>query len=222
MFKKRKNLKGDLLIVIVPIFLVIVLLSFFLYKDIKGLVPTVPGETVVDDAYAIAEYDYHLRNNATEFQKTKFKELKDAMKSEVKDDKLIAGLIVENFVSDLYTMTNKAGAHDVGGLYYVYSPQRILYFYDIKQNFYSQLSKMADEYGADNLLEVITTSTEVNEEEEVEIDGKNYASFRVKCNWQYKDVKLDTSSFVDVQYFNVYKLDNGRFEIYNQYGDANE
>ena len=223
MFKKKKELFRDLVILIIPIVVLILAIGYFLYKDVKSIVPDNSSkEEVVDDAFTISEYDYHLRNNATEFQKTKFKELKDAFSSEVKDDELIAGLVVENFVSDLYTMTNKTGAHDVGGLYYVYSPQRILYFNDVKQNFYSQLTKLIKEYGNDNLLEVISTSVETTKSDDIEIDGKTYPNYSVKCNWEYKDSTFDTESFVDKQYFQVYKLDNGRFEIFNQVGDANE
>lgn len=223
MFKKKKNLKRDLGVVIIPILIIIIVLGFFLYKDIKALVPSNPSvDKDVDNAFTIAEYDYHLRENATEFQKMKFKELKDAINSKEQDDSLVAGLIVENFVSDLYTMTNKSGSHDVGGVYYVFSPQRIQYFYDVKHNFYEQLSQLKDKYGSENLLEVSSTTVEVNDGSGFELDGKTYPSFDITCEWSYKDGNMDTSEFVDRQYFNVYKLDSGRFEIYNQFGDANE
>ena len=224
MFKKKKNLAMDLSIVLIPCLLIICMLGYSLLKDVKNMIPQ-DNVVVEKDTHNINDYDYHLKDDATEFQLNKFTELKTEIEKEEseKDDLKIASLIVENFVSDMYTWTNKKGSYDMGGLYYVYSPSRLIIKEENENTLYLNLGNYIKEYGQENLLEVTSVTATAKENGQIELNGEKYDAFHVDCEWTYKESSVfNTNDFVDKQYFSLIKLPTGRFEIYEQFGDANE
>ena len=224
MFNKKKNLLIDLCIVLIPCILIICVLGYSLLNDLKSMI-TQNHIVVEKDTHNIKDYDYHLKEDATEFQLNKFTELKTEIEKEEseKDDLKIASLIVENFVSDMYTWTNKKGSYDMGGLYYVYSPSRLIIKEENENTLYLNLGNYIKKYGQENLLEVTSVTAKAKEDGQVELNGEKYDGFYVDCEWTYKDSTVfKTDDYVNKQYFKLIKLPSGRFEIYEQFGDANE
>ena len=64
---------------------------------------------------------YSLRKNGTDYQKAIYTQLSDAFDQEVINEEAISGLVVQNFVADFYTWTNKLRFNDVVGLQFLHN-----------------------------------------------------------------------------------------------------
>ena len=224
------------LLFILPIFIAIGAFGYVIYKDAKSLLNTATGNVEHKPENIVEGMGYVIRDNATDIQKEYFKELKVAVEGDEEegiqpsDDQTIAGLICKNYVADFYTWTNKVSQYDVGGLYYVYQPQRKAVYTEARDGFYKYLSNYINDYGAENLIEVESvdvksvtkqnytytvvdtiTDKETTETEEVTREYKDL--YLVKCTWTYKEgSKISTSQMDKSMYFLVTKRD-GIFEI---------
>ena len=178
LFNNKKSRGLMVALLVLPFLVIIGIFGYNTYKRVKDVLNTVTGETVIRDENKIVGYDYILRDNATEYQKAIFLELKNALEGVVEegttalDDAAIAGLVCKNYVADFYTWTNKQGQYDVGGMYYIYNGEfensdhfRENVYQNARYNFYTYLSTYKTKYGASNLLEVenveVTSSTKV-------------------------------------------------------------
>ena len=169
--------------------------------------------------------DYHLRSNATKYQTELFRELTKAIEDGT-DKYNIARLVAENYVADFYTWSNKDGTYDVGGMYYVYSPQKTTIYTQARNTYYKYVTYYINQFGAKNLLEVENiTSTLGDKVGSYEFEGKKYDSYFVTCEWTYKnedtfkDISMKSGDdFVKKEYFTIIEK-NGRFEIVQAYGD---
>ena len=218
LFRDKKKRYRNLILVLLPLILLIGIFGYLSADSIMSLIGGITGNSNMAIG-SIDSMDYHLIKGATDLQKDLFRDLDKAVKNE--DDKEIAALVVENFVADFYTWTNKAGQYDVGGMYYVYSPQKNIIYNQARNQFYKYVSKYIEEYGQENVLEVATVEAVCGDEiKEYTIDGKTYQSYYVECNWTYVDNENFTErEYRTKEYFKVIKNDVGRFEIVQAYGD---
>ena len=195
-------------------------------------------DTNPGDENKISTMNYVLRDNATDYQKQLFSELKQAVENDA-DSTTIAGLVCENFVADYFTWTNKIGQYDVGGLCYFYSGKNeTLKFKEnvylkSRDSFYKYLNKYINDYGSNNLLEVNSVSIDksnktdyqyiIHEANQLLVDEEgstywafgdsNFDCYDVTCSWSYKEESsLDANKFISKLNFIVIKR-NGRFEI---------
>ena len=223
----------NLLLVILPFVILIIVFVFISVRSISSIAGNTSGSSTESYKYSIDSMDYHLRSNATKYQEELFKELSSAVE-DGSDKFKIATLVAENFVADFYTWTNKENSYDVGGMYYVYSPQKVTIYHNARDDYYKYLTYYINTFGSDKLLEVESIEASVGETTTTyEIDGKSYDSYFVTCKWTYKN--LDTFSginiiqsdndeesedgFVTKCYFTVIENEDGRFEIVEAYGD---
>lgn len=215
-----------------PFIILITVFAITAYKDVKSIKDMATNTVEVKDENIIKEYNYVLRDNATDVQKEYFAELKEAIETEGTDRATIAGLVAKNFVADYYTWTNKLGQYDVSGMYYVFDEQKDVIYTQSRDEFYKYLSSYINEYGSENLLEVesvtvtkaqrtpydyyLTVEVHSYDEEEGHIytDVENeYEAYDVACTWTYKENnKFDTSKYATSMNFIVIS-NNGRFEI---------
>lgn len=218
LFKDKKRRYKNLILIILPFVLLIGIFGYLSADSIMSLIGGVSGNSNSTTS-SIDSMDYHLLKGATDLQKDLFKDLDHAIKDGEKSE--IAKLVAENYVADFYTWTNKAGQFDVGGMYYVYSPQKTAIYNKARNEFYKYVSKYIEEYGQKNILEVASVEAECDEQSEpYELDGKTYESYFVTCNWTYVDHKDFTErEYRTKEYFNVIVNENGRFEIVQAYGD---
>ena len=95
---------------VLAIIIVIVLLvgGYYLYSLTK-----------VKEISKIKEYNYTLYSDDTKIYKETFKELKDVLENNYNEIRY-ADLISELFVIDFYTLSNKKGNTDIGGLEFIY------------------------------------------------------------------------------------------------------
>lgn len=210
--KKRRYLY--LFLAILPFLIAIGVFGFIVFRDAKSLLAMATGNTEIKDENIISSMNYVLRDNATDVQKECFAQLKEAIESSA-DDATIAGLVCENYVADFYTWSNKAGQYDVGGLYYVYEPQKETIYTQARDGMYKYLSTYIKDYGASNLLEVdnVEVKSAKKRADKYQVDENTYNAFDVQCEWTYKENdKFSAAKYAKKMYFIV--IDNGkRFEI---------
>lgn len=162
-FENKKTRYLYLLLCVLPLFIVMGVFGYIIYKDAKSLLSLAKGDATIEvkDEHVIPNMNYVLRDNATDVQKEYFAELKNAIENNTSSDEEVAGLLCKNFIADFYTWSNKAGQYDVGGLYYVYDGEQETtgefkkkLYTEIRDTFYKYLSTYINEYGSENLLEV--------------------------------------------------------------------
>ena len=220
LFKNPKTRYRNLGLIILPFVLLFCLFGFLAWRSAGNLLG---GSTSM--ANSIDTMDYHLRANATEYQRSLFQELSDLCltDAENKDKAAIAASVVENYIADFYTWTNKAGSYDVGGLYYVYSPSKSNIYTAARSTFYRYLNNYINEYGSENLLEVAPDSIVIEgtgESSDYEYNGQTYDSYYFHAYWSYVDHDgFDESDYETSENFLVIENEDGRFEIVQAYGD---
>lgn len=235
LFENKQIRYKYLLLFILPFVIAIAVFGFVAFKEVKNLAGLVTGSNEIKSENVIEKYNYVLRNNATEYQKECFAELKQAIEVEYASDETIAGLVCKNFIADHYTWSNKQGQYDVGGMYYLFSLEKSKEnaYIQARDSFYKYLSKYIKDYGVTNLLEVdniqINSVTKldvpyfavVNTHFYDEEAGHSYIDtgyefeedWNVSCSWTYKsNSKFDTSSYATSMNF-IVVINNGRFEI---------
>ena len=232
LFADKKKRYLLMLAFMLPFIIAIAIFSSIAYREIKNLKDLAKGGQVETKAENIIEsMNYILRDKPTDLQKEYFAQLKEAIEAEEPaDDVTIAGLVAKNYVADFYTWTNKVSQYDVGGLYYVYQPQRKAVYTEARDGFYKYLSNYINDYGVENLIEVESvevksvtkqnftytvvdtiTDKETTETEEVTREYKDL--YLVRCTWTYKEGStISTSQMDKAMYFLVTKRD-GIFEI---------
>lgn len=230
--KKWLNHKGYrhivTLIFILPILIVIVLCGLKIYDEAKSMLGNVTGQeidstTKQDNVIEYGGSSYTLRENPTDVQKEYFKELKEACgNSDGSNDsnRLIAELVIKNYISDLYTFSNKYGQYDVSCLSYLYEYQKNELYVQIRDQFYKYINNYINEYGADNLIEVENVEVTVDDSTfefsfEIDEDKTEYDAYNAVATWNYvqKDSKFNTSQFATKCYFVVAVRGAGKLEI---------
>ena len=218
LFKNPKTRLRNLIIIISFFVLLAVFFVIFSINSLSTTLDAATNDTIdVSEKYVIRSMDYHLRNNATAFQEELFSELKDCIENGSREE--IAKSVAENFVADFYTWTNKSGLYDVGGMCYIYGPNKNNMCFQARDYFYHYLNYYIDEYGQSNLLEVESIDSSVEKRESYAYENSEYDAYFVICNWAYKDnAKFPTDGYYTREYFTVIDH-NGRFEIVEAYGD---
>lgn len=217
LFKDKKKRYLNLILILLPFVILMGIFGFAVFKSAKGISNNVGGEVAFSNS--IDTMDYHLRANATDYQKELFKELDQAVKDG--DKEKIAECVAKNYIADFYTWTNKSGSYDVGGMYYVYSPSKVNIIVQARDQFYKYLSTYIKEYGSENLLEVIEVSAEGGKSDSTySVNDKTYEMYYFECNFKYNEnTKLNLNDFITKLYLTVIENEDGRFEIVQCYGD---
>mgnify|MGYP004462848317 FL=1 len=225
LFKNPKTRKRNLILAILPFVILAGICGFIAFKSVSSISGNAQGNSKDSYKDSIDSMDYHLRSNATKYQTELFKDLTKVVE-DGSDKYEIARLVAENYVADFYTWSNKDGTYDVGGMYYVYSPQKTAIYTQARNTYYKYVTYYINQFGAKNLLEVENiTSTLGDKEGSYEFEGKKYDSYFVTCEWTYKnedtfkDINMKSGDgFVKKEYFTIIEKD-GRFEIVQAYGD---
>ena len=224
----------------IPFIAILVFCGVKLYGEVKSIKDLATNSMEIKDENRVSSMEYVLREDATEYQKELFKELKEGVEETGLSDQEIANLVCKNFVADFYTWTNKQGQFDVGGMYYIYDGEfkdsshfRENVYKNARYGFYKYLSTYIKQFGKENLLEVenveVTKSTKgddvvisehvANKEDENGEwydyrEDRTFEAYYITCNWTYKAVtgKFDITHYPTTSNFVVIK-DGDRFSI---------
>lgn len=171
----------------------------------------ITGETVV-----LSNEMYTLKGNPTSYEKEVFKELTAEIESSEPDDRVIAGLVVKNFIADYYTWSNKSGGFDVGGRNYVFYMENLNFTQTSRRYYQYEMSKyLANGIEASQLQTVNDiTIMFADHGNGYDYKGKIYDSYYVMANWTYAENEfIDTSVFPTFAEFTLVKTEEGRYEI---------
>lgn len=209
--KKQSKFQHYIRITVVFLGITLIIATLIFALTIGGFLGKT-GETVV-----FTNDWYTLKGNPNSYQKELFKELTNEInKGDKADDRLLAALLVENFIADYYTWNNKLGTYDVGGKDFIY--------YKEFTNF-DQTSRRYFMIDMGNYLSKGIAIADLNEVESITITfadhsngydyyGTNLESYYVTATWTYKaNDKIDTSVFQNAAEFTVIKSDDGRYAI---------
>ena len=216
MVKKNKNIKNKTKITIIVIGITIILLFLILLIGVSIISDTQDLSNTQGNIEEQSNEYYVIESNATDYQKELYEKLSEQLNNEPNKVE-IAKTVVQSFVADFYTWTNKDGSYDVGGLEYIYASSLTNFNLAAREYFYNQLSTYIDDYGKENLLEVtdVRVSGDYAPTSFVR-DDVNLSTFYIEASWDYKDSTVfDSSDYQKIAYFNVVINESGRFEIVN-------
>ncbi len=179
--KLKKNAKKGLFvigIILIVLIIVVVLIKLPKGKEIKEV-------KIVNE---IKEYGYILKENETKEYKQLFKELKDILKQEEKDEEAYVKTIAKMFVIDFYTLKDKEAKTDVGGVDFVHQKAKEDFLEKAMDTIYKYVE--SNLYGDRNQKLPEVDQVEVKEVNQVffeYLDGKDEKAYEVALTWTYKE-----------------------------------
>lgn len=196
--------KTDAKILIIFIVVGVVLFGFLLFKVYNDFIKDNSVRKQID---SIGFYGYTLKKNDTDIYKTYFKELTKILNEKPINYTSYAKTMSKLFIIDLYTLNNKLGSTDIGGLEFIHK--------DLKENFKENMGSSLYKFIENNLDGKRTQ--ELPSVKDVEIsdvfetkytyNGKEYSAFLVTANWTYekdlgyqKSIKLTIINDKDILY----------------------
>lgn len=165
--KKKKNIrkinKKKLLICLSIAIVVIFLLCVGIFV-IKNIDSNDNNDNVSNPAEKIDQmenYEYYLDDNATEYYKRLYNELKNILNNEEVNEEEYAKIVSKLFVTDLFNLDNKLTSSDIGGLQFVYGDFKDDFINIVKNTLYSSVE--SNIYGDRDQELPIVSNVEIND-----------------------------------------------------------
>lgn len=179
---KRKN-KSDTLTIIVFVIIGILLFGFLGYRVYNDFFNKPDAKKEIE---SIGLYGYSLHDRDSSAYKDTFKELNKALSTNNIDYKNYATLASKLFIMDLFTLDNKLGSTDIGGLQFIHK--------DLKENFKENMGDTIYKFVEINVdgkrtqeLPVVKEVTVSNVlETKYTYNNKDYPAYVVTANWEYE------------------------------------
>lgn len=179
---KRKN-KSDTLTIIVFVMIGVLLFGFLGYRVYNDFFNKPDAKKEIE---SIGLYGYSLHDRDSSAYKDTFKELNKALSTNNIDYKNYATLASKLFIMDLFTLDNKLGSTDIGGLQFIHK--------DLKENFKENMGDTIYKYVEINVdgkrtqeLPVVKEVTVSNVlETKYTYNNKDYPAYVVTANWEYE------------------------------------
>lgn len=179
---KRKN-KSDTLTIVVFVMIGVLLFGFLGYRVYNDFFNKPDAKKEIE---SIGLYGYSLHDRDSSAYKETFKELNKALSTNNIDYKNYATLASKLFIMDLFTLNNKLGSTDIGGLQFIHK--------DLKENFKENMGDTIYKYVEINVdgkrtqeLPVVKEVTVSNVlETKYTYNNKDYPAYVVTTNWEYE------------------------------------
>lgn len=179
---KRKN-KSDTLTIVVFVMIGVLLFGFLGYRVYNDFFNKPDTKKEIE---SIGLYGYSLHDRDSRAYKDIFKELNKALSTNNIDYKNYATLASKLFIMDLFTLNNKLGSTDIGGLQFIHK--------DLKENFKENMGDTIYKYVEINVdgkrtqeLPVVKEVTVSNVlETKYTYNNKDYPAYVVTTNWEYE------------------------------------
>ncbi len=179
--KKKSKLKKLLIILIILVIIAIIgiLVYNFFFKNDQEEVKVIKS---------IPEYDYNLKETATDLYKDEFEKLDDILSKKDVNYEDYAKEIARLFIIDFYTLTNKQSKNDIGGTEFIKESMRDNFIEEARSTFYRYLEVQSDNRNQD--------LPEVSEIKSVEIEDTSFTysddteddnAYKVSISWDYKE-----------------------------------
>ena len=179
---KKKN-KSDALTIFVFVMIGVLLFGFLGYRVYNDFFNKPDAKKEIE---SIGLYGYSLHDRDSGAYKDIFKELNKALSTNNIDYKNYATLASKLFIMDLFTLNNKLGSTDIGGLQFIHK--------DLKENFKENMGDTIYKYVEINVdgkrtqeLPVVKEVTVSNVlETKYTYNNKDYPAYVVTTNWEYE------------------------------------
>lgn len=133
------------------------------------------------------EYDYYLKDNATTYYKTLFKELKNTLNSKDISMDEYAKLVAKMFITDLFTLDNKISSNDIGGLQFIYKDYEEDFIKIAQTTLYSSVESNIYNDRVQKLPIVNEVVIENINNSTFEYNNKNYSSYNIEVSIKYNE-----------------------------------
>lgn len=125
MEKSKKNVNNKKLIVLryILISVIVLIILVICYLIINSNNEDKDKEFKYNEVGTIDEisnYNYYLEEDATEYYKKLYEELKSVVDSNEVDMEKYASIVARCFVSDVFTLDNKLTSNDIGGVQFIH------------------------------------------------------------------------------------------------------
>lgn len=187
---KRKN-KSDALTIVVFVIIGVILFGFLGYRVYNDFFNKLDAKKELD---SIGLYGYSLHDRDSKTYKDTFNELSKTLNSDNIDYKNYATLASKLFIMDLFTLDNKLGSTDIGGLQFIHK--------DLKENFKENMGNTIYKYVEINIdgkrTQELPTVKDVTvsdvKETTYKYNNNSYDAYIVTTSWEYeKDLGYQNS-----------------------------
>ncbi len=181
--QKRKDwLKGILLILV--LFLIAGLVLYIYGYIMKNKNETVNTTKVYD---SIEKYGYTLNDNATDYYKKEFAELKN-----IENEKDVATQVAKLFVIDLYSINYKINKYEVTSMQYFYSDKRDMHRQKVLDTIYKYVEDNSYDDRKQDLPEVSEVIVKEEKEDQYKMADEKKDAYVVTLGISYvKDMGYD-------------------------------
>ena len=187
--KKKNKLVLLILSTLIILIIVVIILSVATKKDNKE--PDVKEVKKVD---IIDNYGYYLEEDATDYYKSLYKELKDITNKDEVDYEEYAKIVAKLFVTDVFTLDNKVTSSDIGGLQFIYPDFREDFIKINQTGLYSNVLSNIYNDRVQELPIVNEVNIDLVKETTFNYNNKEYKGYLVELNISYeKDLSYPTT-----------------------------
>ncbi len=189
--KRKSKSKNSILTIVVFIVIGIILFGYLGYRVYNDFFK---DNTVHKQIDSIELYEYTLSENDTNIFKTYFKELTTVLNEKPINNVEYAKTISKLFIIDLYTLNNKLGSTDIGGLEFLHKDLRD----NFKENMGASLYKFVENNLNNDRKQELPIVKDVTIEDVSESKWKykdtEYPAYVVTAKWTYeKDLGYQSS-----------------------------
>lgn len=193
--KKNKLKRKENVLILTAVFITIVIISFitFIIINKKENNNDIEINNVVEKIDKMVNYDYYLDENASDYYKKLYNELKEILNNDEMNEEEYAKVISKLFVADLFTLDNKITSSDIGGLQFIFNGFKEDFINIAKTTLYSNVN--SNIYGDRKQELPIVSNVEISSIESSSFTYQNndYNSYDIILNIRYqKDLGYPT------------------------------
>lgn len=133
MKEKKRRIKAGPIICLFMVFIFGILI-YCIFELIGGLQTNTPGEIKIVNQ--IETYQYSLDENDSAYVSDVFKELKEELEKEIRNEEKYASLLSQIFLADFFTLNSATNKNDVGGTQFVLSTYKDTFIKKAKDTVY--------------------------------------------------------------------------------------
>lgn len=168
---------------------IILCMSVFSLLFMGGCSNTEETEEKEETKTLISNSVYTSPSNPTQEQISVFNELSNALSSNATDEK-IAELVAVNFAYEFFSLYNKTGAQDIGGLTFLPEDSRDDFSSYASYKYYKNYATVISQYSKDDLPNVILHEVKSVTAGQFTYANMAYDGFAVTLVLKYQDSKL--------------------------------
>lgn len=163
-------------------------------------------EPKVEELQLVTNSVYDAPTNPTQEQIKVYNELSEALKNGT-DDAKTAQLVAVNFAYDFFSLYNKTGKDDIGGLSFLPEDERDAFKAYALYKYYNNYATVISQYSKDDLPNVIMHEVTATEPAQLLYNQLTYDGYVVTLTLKYADSKLPADGLKTTMSIQVINLD---------------